>query len=145
MKNTTSNSTKKESEPKIPTDLREALADAPSVEAIWKNLTPIAQRDFVRWVESAKQAETRKRRIEKACSMLKAGKRRPCCYAVVPMNLYKALGENPKAKETWKGLTPDERRDFVSSIDATPEGEARGIRIMKICEMLAAGIKVPKQ
>jgi len=32
------------------------------------------------WITSAKQAEKRKRRIENACSMLAAGKRRVCCF-----------------------------------------------------------------
>src|SRR3989344_4420148 len=95
------------SEPKAPTDLRKSLVATPKVEALWKDLTPIARRDFISWIESAKQLETRKRRIEVACSKLLAGKRRPCCYAIVPMNLYKTLGVNKKAKTTWSGLTPD--------------------------------------
>ena len=66
-----------ESEPRVPTDLRRALAEAPLVEIVWMGLTPIARRDFIYWIESAKQSETRRRRIEKAGSMLTAGKRRP--------------------------------------------------------------------
>ena len=66
-----------ESEPRVPTDLRKALAAAPMAKAQWRDLTPIARRDFVSWIDSAKQPETRRRRIEKACSMLVAGKRRP--------------------------------------------------------------------
>ncbi|MGH7939374.1 MAG: YdeI/OmpD-associated family protein, partial [Bryobacteraceae bacterium] len=41
---------------------------------------PIARRDWIHWIISAKQAETRTRRIKNACSMLAAGKRRPCCF-----------------------------------------------------------------
>ena len=66
-----------ESEPKVPTDLRQALAAAPMAKAKWSDLTPIARRDFISWLDSAKQPETRKRRIERACVMLAAGKRRP--------------------------------------------------------------------
>ena len=66
-----------ESEATVPTDLGKALAAAPIAKTKWKNLTPIARRDFISWIDSAKQLETRKRRIEKACSMLAAGKRRP--------------------------------------------------------------------
>jgi uncharacterized protein YdeI (YjbR/CyaY-like superfamily) len=66
-----------ESEPKVPTDLRKAFTADPVAKAKWSDLTPIARRDFISWIDSAKQAETRRRRIEKACVMLAAGKRRP--------------------------------------------------------------------
>jgi hypothetical protein len=47
-------------------------------KAQWSDLTPIERRDFISWMDSAKeQPETHKRRIEKACAMLAAGKRRP--------------------------------------------------------------------
>jgi Bacteriocin-protection, YdeI or OmpD-Associated len=65
------------SEPKVPTDLRKALTAAPSVAALWWNLTPIARRDFIFWIDSAKQPETRKRRIDSLGGRLAAGKRRP--------------------------------------------------------------------
>ena len=126
-------------ESKIPSDLRKALAAAPKVETLWKNLTPIARRDFITWIESAKQPETRTRRIERTGSMLASGKRRPCCYAVVPMNLYRALGANPKAKAQWSSLTPEERRDFVAWVDEAKDSDTRGYRIDKVCVMLAAG------
>ena len=72
----------KESEPPVPespvpTDLRKALAAAPTAKAQWSDLTPIERRDFIGWMDSAKQPQTRTRRIAKACRMLAAGKRRP--------------------------------------------------------------------
>jgi len=67
----------KESEPRVPTDLRKAFAAIPMAKAQWRDLTPIARRDFISWIDSAKQPEAHKRRIEKACVMLAAGKRRP--------------------------------------------------------------------
>src|SRR6266403_4321517 len=94
---------------RLPTDLRKALAATPMAKAEWSNLTPIARRDFISWIDSAKQPETRRRRIDRACDMLAAGKRRPCCFAIVPMNLYKALASIPKAKAQWHGLTPNAR------------------------------------
>src|SRR5438132_11887944 len=75
-----------ESEDTLAVDLRKALAAAPVAKAQWRDLTPIARRDFISWIDSAKQPETRRRRIEKACSMLAAGKRRPCCYSIVSLN-----------------------------------------------------------
>jgi uncharacterized protein YdeI (YjbR/CyaY-like superfamily) len=66
-----------ESEPRVPTDLRTALAATPMAKAQWSDLTPIERRDFISWMDSAKQPERHRRRIEKACVMLAAGKRRP--------------------------------------------------------------------
>ena len=71
----------KEPEPKVPADLRQALAAAPpGVLKLWSEITPIARRDWIHWIVSAKQAETRTRRIRTACDMLAKGKRRPCCF-----------------------------------------------------------------
>jgi hypothetical protein len=70
-----------ESEPTVPADLRKALAGAaPKARALWSDITPIARRDWIHWITSAKQPETRARRIKNACSMLAAGKRRVCCF-----------------------------------------------------------------
>jgi uncharacterized protein YdeI (YjbR/CyaY-like superfamily) len=127
----------------MPPDLRKVLAANPKAKTKWADLTPIARRDFTRWIESAKLPETRKRRVESLPSRLASGKRRPCCYATVPMNLYKELGVNKKAKAQWATLTPDERRDFVDWIDAAKDKEAHGVRIVKVCMMLAAGKRRP--
>ena len=132
-----------ESEARVPTDLRKALAAAPKAKAQWKDLTPIARRDFISWIDSAKQPETRRRRIEKACSMLAAGKRRPCCYSIVSFNLYTALAATPMAKAQWSGLAPVERRDFISWMDSAIQPEAHRRRIEKACVMLAAGKRRP--
>jgi len=71
----------KEPEPKVPADLRKAIAAAdPKTRAVWSDITPIGRRDWIHWVNSAKQEETRARRIKNACSMLAAGKRRVCCF-----------------------------------------------------------------
>ena len=69
-----------EPEPTIPADLRKALAAAPKARALWSDITPVARRDWIHWITSAKQAETRARRVVNACSMLAAGKRRVCCF-----------------------------------------------------------------
>ena len=132
-----------ESEPRLPADLRKALAATSTAKAQWRDLTPIARRDFISWIESAKQPETRRRRIEKACSMLAAGKRRPCCYSIVSLNLYAALAAIPMAKAQWRDLTPIARRDFISWIDSAKQPETRRRRIEKACSMLAAGKRRP--
>jgi hypothetical protein len=71
----------KEPEPEVPADLRKALAAAdPKARALWSDITTNARRDWIHWIASAKQEETRTRRIKNACSMLAAGKRRVCCF-----------------------------------------------------------------
>jgi hypothetical protein len=75
----------KEPEPKIPADLRKALAAArgpvgDKARQAWSDITPAARRDFIHWITSAKQQETRARRTAAACDMLAKGKRRPCCF-----------------------------------------------------------------
>ena len=69
-----------EPEPTVPTDLRKALAAAPKALVLWSEITPIARRDWIQWITSAKQPVTRVRRINNACAMLAAGKRRVCCF-----------------------------------------------------------------
>src|SRR2546430_3179709 len=128
---------------RVPTDLRKALAAAPKAKAQWRDLTPIARRDFVSWIDSAKQPETHRRRIERACSMLAAGKRRPCCYSIVSLDLHLALKAAPMAKAQWSDLTPIERRDFISWMDSTKQPERHRRRIEKACSMLAAGKRRP--
>jgi uncharacterized protein YdeI (YjbR/CyaY-like superfamily) len=71
---------REEPEPKVPVDLRKALAAAPKARALWSDITAIARRDSIQWIASAKRPETRARRVDNACAMLAAGKRRVCCF-----------------------------------------------------------------
>jgi hypothetical protein len=74
-------SPREQPEPKVPADVRRALAAAPAAaRRAWSDVTPAARRDWVHWIVSGKRAETRALRIAKACDMLAKGKRRPCCF-----------------------------------------------------------------
>jgi uncharacterized protein YdeI (YjbR/CyaY-like superfamily) len=64
----------------MPADLRDALLADPTVLALWEDLTPLARNEFICWVEEAKQAKTRQRRIQRTSEELLEGKRRPCCW-----------------------------------------------------------------
>ena len=70
----------KEPEPTVPSDLRVALKASPEALAVWKDITPVARRDWIHWITSGKKAETRVNRIATACDMLASGKRRACCF-----------------------------------------------------------------
>jgi len=70
-----------EPEPKMPDDLRKVLAAAPpKASETWLDITPLARRDWIHWITSAKREETRAKRIDVAISKLSAGDRRPCCF-----------------------------------------------------------------
>ncbi|MDF1607356.1 YdeI/OmpD-associated family protein [Hoeflea sp. YIM 152468] len=65
----------------LPADLVEALTKTSDVTDLWETLTPIARNEFICWVEDAKQAKTRMRRIERTVEELLEGQKRPCCWA----------------------------------------------------------------
>ncbi len=67
-------------EAKVPADLRKALAATENARERWSALTPIARRDWIQWLTSAKKAETRERRVSSTLDMLASGKRRVCCF-----------------------------------------------------------------
>ena len=62
-------------------DLQAALRADPAAFELWKGLTPLGRNEFICWVEDAKQAKTRQRRIERTVEELLEGKKRPCCWA----------------------------------------------------------------
>ena len=66
---------------KIPTNLRKALLLSPKALTKWEDITPLARNEWICWVLSVKKVETRKNHIERTCSELIEGKRRPCCWA----------------------------------------------------------------
>jgi uncharacterized protein YdeI (YjbR/CyaY-like superfamily) len=127
----------------IPADFRRALAKSAKASAKWKGLTAIGRRDFMSWIESAKQDATRARRVQVAIDKLEKGQRRPCCYAVVPTDLYGALKKLPKAQAGWKALASGEKRDYADWIAAAKDKDAQAVRIAKACVALAAGKKRP--
>jgi len=71
-----------EPEPIMPSDLRVALTASDNTKTLWKDLTPIGRTDWIRWIVSAKQPETRARRIRRTVEQLSEGKRRPCCVNI---------------------------------------------------------------
>jgi hypothetical protein len=68
-------------EPSLPHDLATALASAPQkIQNLWNEITPTARWEWVRWVNAAKNPDTRRRRVEVSISKMNSGKRRPCCF-----------------------------------------------------------------
>lgn len=77
-------STKKSLPHRIPLDLRKAILANPRVKLLWEDITSLARNEFMCWVEDAKLAETRTRRIRRVGEELLEGKRRPCCWPGCP-------------------------------------------------------------
>ena len=57
----------------MPTDLADALATDPAARKIFDGLPFTHRKEYVRWIEEAKKAETRQTRVAKTLSKLKDG------------------------------------------------------------------------
>lgn len=64
----------------MPTDLRKALTSHKAALEKWESLTPLARNEWICWIVSVKQADTRKNHVERTITELQEGKRRPCCW-----------------------------------------------------------------
>jgi len=84
-----------EPEPTAPKDLTAALADNPAAQKTWNETTVIARVDWIHWLDSAKRAETRAKRVQDACAMLAKGKKRVCCFD--PSGFYSKAMQAPRA------------------------------------------------
>lgn len=68
-------------EPEVPADLKQALAEAPpKIQALWREITPMARWEWVRWVKATRNPATRAKRVVVSISKMTNGKRRPCCF-----------------------------------------------------------------
>ena len=96
-----------EPECRVPIELRKALEAAPSAQALWMEITPMARRDWVLSISAVKQEETRVRRVEMTCDMLASGKRRPCCF---PGINWRRKDSDVTSEETWLPLPNSKSR-----------------------------------
>src|SRR6476469_1979837 len=91
----------------LPEDLRDTLAADAEALAAWEDLTALARNEWICWTISVKKPETRREHVERVCSELKEGIRRPCCWygcihrtdkAVSPSVQAVVLDRQPKPK-----------------------------------------------
>lgn len=64
----------KKSDPRPSPDLLAALAKAPKARKNFDAFPPSHKREYIEWIDSAKRAETRTRRIAQAIEQMQAGK-----------------------------------------------------------------------
>ncbi|HEY7419771.1 MAG TPA: YdeI/OmpD-associated family protein [Ktedonobacteraceae bacterium] len=100
--------TKEWLEPEVPADFKQALSAVPQAHALWMKITSSARWDWIRWIRATKEPETRKRRIEVACSKLKKGERRPCCFN-------RNLCTEPSVSHNWALLEPTQVQEIRKS------------------------------
>lgn len=98
----------KELEPELPPDFRKVLATSPKARTVWDATTTVARIDWIHWIESAKQANTRKSRLDGALDMLASGKKRVCCFD--PSGYYSKSLSAPQAAEQGRPTTVGEAR-----------------------------------
>ncbi len=58
----------------VPEELKQALNSQPPAAAAFEKMSYSHQKEWISWIMSAKQAETRLRRVEKAVAMITLGK-----------------------------------------------------------------------
>lgn len=93
-------------DPAIPGDLKRAFAADPRAGGRWRTITPMARWEWIRWIRSTGEPETRKRRISAACDKLGKGERRPCCFN-------RALCTDPAVSRGGVLLDPDSHHGTV--------------------------------
>jgi hypothetical protein len=67
-------------EPQVPADLAHAFRSDPAARRTWLDITPLSRWDWIRWIGSTRNRDTRAIRIEKTLSKLRSGKRAACCF-----------------------------------------------------------------
>lgn len=65
----------------VPADLASVLAGKKQLASLWEGLTAIGRNEFLCWIEDAKRAPTRQKRIHRTVEELLEGRKRPCCWA----------------------------------------------------------------
>ena len=91
--------TKEWIEPEVPEDVKKALSTSPKAHALWKDITPMARWDWIRWIRAVKTEETRLKHIEVALDKLNKGMRRPCCFN-------RNLCSEPYVSHNWVLIDP---------------------------------------
>ena len=91
--------TKEWIEPEVPTDVKKALSTSSKAEALWKDITPMARWDWIRWIRAVKTQETREKHLDVMLDKLNKGMRRPCCFN-------RNLCSEPAVSHNWKLLDP---------------------------------------
>ena len=86
-------------DPEVPVDVKKALATSFKAEELWKDITPMARWDWIRWIRAVKTEETREKHLDVMLDKLNKGMRRPCCFN-------RNLCSEPAVSHNWHLLEP---------------------------------------
>jgi uncharacterized protein YdeI (YjbR/CyaY-like superfamily) len=64
----------------LPNDMINPITSSVLAQKTWNSLTVNAQQNYILWVVSAKNKDTRVKRIIRGVEELEQGKKRPCCF-----------------------------------------------------------------
>lgn len=91
--------TKEWVEPEVPEDVQKALKTSSKADALWKDITPMARWDWIRWIRAVKTQETREKHLDVMLDKLNKGMRRPCCFN-------RNMCSEPYVSHNWALLEP---------------------------------------
>lgn len=91
--------TKEWIEPEVPEDVKIALSSSIKADELWRDITPMARWDWIRWIRAVKTPQTRQKHIDVMLDKLNRGMRRPCCFN-------RSLCSEPYVSKNWTLLDP---------------------------------------
>ncbi len=68
----------------LPADMKRAFSAKEDIWQAWQSFTPLAKNEWICWVTSAKEVETREKRLVVGIDKIHKGIRRPCCWPGCP-------------------------------------------------------------
>lgn len=86
-------------EPEVPEDIQKTLLSSSKAETLWRDITPLARWDWIRWVRAVKTPETRQKHLDVMLDKLNKGMRRPCCFN-------RNMCSEPYVSHNWVLLEP---------------------------------------
>ena len=66
--------------PETPAELAAALKKNKTAQKVWNDFSPSCQREYAEWIEEAKRAETKDKRVAQAIEWIAEGKQRNWKY-----------------------------------------------------------------
>ncbi len=117
-----------------PAELVRALKQSKRLEKYYASFNYSTRREIAKWIGTAKQAETRRRRAEQMAVRLMETLEAE--RGDLPPVLRLALERNPKARAGWKRMPPSQRRFHLLGISGYRNPESRARRVEKAVAMM---------
>ena len=116
----------------VPTELTRAIKASKRLEKYYASLNYSTRREIAKWIATAKQAVTRRRRAEQMAVRLMETMEAE--RGDLPPVLQLALDNNPQARAGWQRMPPSQRRFHLLGISGYRNPESRARRVAKAVE-----------